>query len=394
MALIPNSVSDILKSKTRRGLPHPVDYPKADTSSYVQGADNFHKVMAIKPGDHVVMLTDPLLDPRVLQAVYGVAKARGATFTSYMGASTRLMEVPEEAKALIERATFVVSTWFASVIDPFCINLRRKKGQRWVKITFFRNLDLLNTPQARFPLDVLGEIIRASSRAYPDKGNFDLRFTDERGTDIVVNFTEEMRAIMKKDNRWRGHNVADEDGCYIHYLPTHGPNLYELKMVGGDHAAHMPVNGILYPQWAVGFDKPFEEKIGVEFENGRVRAVHGRSEEAEVLRFIVGGTLEELGCGHNPKAPRFDIYPAGPNSPGALHFGVNGLKESEYLRRVMPNWEEPHVHMDMVTFDTTVTAGNRTVIDKGFLMALRDPQVVAAAERYGDPVDLLENFPV
>jgi len=307
-------------------------------------------------------------DPRVVQAVYGVARARGATFTSYMGSSTRLMEVPDEAKALLERATFVVSTWFASVIDPFCINLRRKKGQRWVKITFFRNLDLLNTPQARFPIDVLGEIIRASSRAYPDTGNFDLRFTDERGTDIVVNFTEAMRAIMKKDNRWRGHNVADEDGCYIHYLPTHGPNLYELKMVGGDHAAHMPVNGILYPQWAVGFDKPFEEKIGVEFENGRVRAVHGRSEEAEVLRFIVGGTLEELGCGHNPKAPRFDIYPAGPNSPGALHFGVNGLKESEYLRRIMPYWEEPHVHMDMVTFDTTVTAGNRTVIDKGFLI--------------------------
>jgi hypothetical protein len=60
----------------------------------------------------------------------------------------------------------------------------------------------------------------------------------------------------------------------------------------------------------------------------------------------------------------------------------------------MPYWEEPLVHMDMVTFDTTVTAGNCTVIDKGFLMALRDPQVVAAAERYGDPVDLLENFPV
>ena len=72
------------------------------------------------------------------------------------------------------------------------------------------------------------------------------------------------------------------------------------------------------------------------FKNGRVTGVHGRSEEAEVLRFIIGGTLEELGCGHNPKAPRFDIYPAGPNSPGALHFGVNGLKESEYLRRVMP----------------------------------------------------------
>jgi hypothetical protein len=50
--------------------------------------------------------------------------------------------------------------------------------------------------------------------------------------------------------------------------------------------------------------------------------------------------------------------------------------------------------MDMVTFDTTVKAGNQTVIDEGFLMALRDPLVVAAAEKYGDPIDLLENFPV
>ena len=170
-----------------------MEYPKADTSTYVQGADNFHKVMAIKPGDHVVMLTDPLLDPRVLQAVYGVANARGATFASYMGTSTRLMEVPDEAKALIERATFVVSTWFASVIDPFCINLRRKKGQRWVKITFFRNLDLLQHAAGALPDRSPRRDHPRASRAYPDTGNFDLRFTDQRGTDLVVKFTEEMR---------------------------------------------------------------------------------------------------------------------------------------------------------------------------------------------------------
>jgi hypothetical protein len=32
------------------------------------------------------------------------------------------------------------------------------------------------------------------------------------------------------------------------------------------------------------------------------------------------------------------------------------------------------------------------MIDNGFLMALRDPQVVKAASQYGDPVDLLESF--
>src|SRR6185437_1312615 len=71
MAQIPNSVADILKSKTMRGLPRPVDYGTADVASHVQGNDNFHRVFAIRPGDHVVMLTDPLLDPRDVCILYG-----------------------------------------------------------------------------------------------------------------------------------------------------------------------------------------------------------------------------------------------------------------------------------------------------------------------------------
>ena len=341
------------------------------------------------------MLTDPLLDPRVVQAVQGLAKARGATFASYMGESTRYVAVPDEAKALLERATFVVSTWFASVFDPFCIGLRRNRGQRWVKITFFRNIDLWNTPQARFPVEIVGELVRATSRLYPDNGPFDLRITDRRGTDFRIPFTDAMRQRMKKDNRWRGRNFADEDGCYVHYIPTHGPNIYDPMMFGNDPDIKVGLSGTIRPQWAVGFDKPFDDPPAVEFRDDRVVAVHGDSDAADVLReFLIGGTLEELGCGHNPKAPRFDIYPAGPNSPGALHFGINGPKPSAYLRRVMPNWEEPHVHMDLVSFDCTVTAGNRTLIDDGYLMSLRDPEVIACAQRYGDPIELLEQFPV
>jgi hypothetical protein len=395
MPHVPNTIAEILKSKTTRGLPRPVDYGEADTVAYTQALDNFHRVFGIRPGDHVVMLTDPLLDPRVVQAVYGLTKARGATFASYMGSSTRLTEVPEEAKALVARANFVVSTWFASVFDPFCIALRRDKGQRWVKITFFRNLDLLNTPQARFPIDVLGEIIRATGRLYPEAGPFDLKFSDMRGTNFSVKFTDDMVKRMRASNRWRGHNFADEDGCYVHYIPTHGPNLFETFMVGKDPNVKVGLNGTIFPQWAVGFEKPFEEKIGVEFRDDQVVAVHGNSLEAQQLReFIIGGKLEELGCGHNPKAPRFDIYPAGPNSPGALHFGINGPKPSEHFRRAMPNWEEPHIHCDLVTFDSTVVAGNRVLIEDGYLKSLADPQVIAAASKYGDPLEMLEGFPV
>jgi hypothetical protein len=106
---------------------------------------------------------------------------------------------------------------------------------------------------------------------------------------------------------------------------------------------------------------------------------------------LVGGRMiEGGGCGFNPKAPRRTIYPAGSNAPGALHFGIDLLKPSDYIRRVMPDWEEPPVHMDLVMLDMTVTAGSATLIEDGFLSALRDESVVVLASQYGDSVDLLE----
>jgi len=37
-----------------------------------------------------------------------------------------------------------------------------------------------------------------------------------------------------------------------------------------------------------------------------------------------------------------------------------------------------------------VTAGDATLIDHGFLIALRDDSVIDVAARYGDPLELLE----
>ena len=123
------------------------------------------------------------------------------------------------------------------------------------------------------------------------------------------------------------------------------------------------------------------------FDGNRIVDVSGESPEAGILReMLIGGTLIELGCGFNPKWPRHQIYPAGSNSPGALHFGIDLVKPSDYIRKTMPNSEEPPVHMDLVTFDSTMTAGEATLVRDGFLEALRDPDVVQMAARYADPV--------
>lgn len=375
------------------GLPEDSGFPTVLTGLYFEALENFTRTFAFKADDRVVMLLDRKIDPLVIHAISGLARARGVRPWVILSDTTQHTEIPEEVKPILAQATFVVSSWFCSIIDPFCIALR-KKGQRWVKVTYFRDLALLKTPQARFPIDLVGEIIRGTAARYPKGQDFDLKFSDPRGTDLTIRFTAEMRDNQLASNRWRGRMTPDEPGAYVHYLPTHGPNLYDRTSVKDDEHIVVPVNGMVYPQCAVGFGEPFAERIGVEFRDDRIVAVHGEGKETDILRdMLVGGRLIELGCGFNPKAPRHNVYPAGSNSPGALHYGIDLAKPCDYIRRVMPEWEEPPIHMDLVSFDTTVTAGNTPLIEDGFLCSLRDPPVVEMAKRFGDPVDLLEAWP-
>ncbi len=241
-------------------------------------------------------------------------------------------------------------------------------------------------------IELVGEIIRATERRFPQGRDFELRFRDERGTDLRIAYTQQMRDAMFAGNRWRGKMAADEPGCYVHYLPTQGPNFWGSTGMKNEPHAPLRIDGTLYPQWAIGFAQPFAERIAVEFKDRTVVAVGGESYAARILReMLLGGRLiEGGGCGFNPKAPRNTVYPAGSNAPGALHFGIDLAKPSDYIRRILPHWEEPPVHQDLITFDTTVTAGEQTIIDGGFLMGLRDPAVVAMASLYGDPLELLE----
>jgi hypothetical protein len=367
------------------------------TEQYFQALDNMTRVFAIRPDDSVLFLSDPLIDPRVFHAIAGIAKSRGVKPELYMSNKWNSGVFPEELKPVYEKASFVVSTWFASIGDPYCLKVRRDTGQRTVKMTYFRNIDALKSPQARFPVELVGEITRATRDMYPKAEKFDLKITDKRGTDWVARFTPEMRENMLGSNRWRGQMTAEEPGAYVHWLPTHGPNVYDRTTLGAKSnrgETRNDVNGTFYPQWAVGFPKPFDEKIGVVFKDDRIVDVRGKSSDAEVLRdMLVGGVLVELGCGFNPKAPRRNVYPAGSNSPGALHWGIELPKPCDYIRRMMPNWEEPPIHMDLISLDSTVTAGNTVLIEEGFLTSLRSDQVRSMAKQYGEPVDLLEAWP-
>ena len=271
------------------GLPTADTLPAILTGQHFEAIDNFVRTFAVRPDDTMVMLADRRLDPNVIQAITGLARSRGVEPLVIMSHTSQLTEVPDDIKPIVENASFVVSSWFCSIIDPFCIRMREEKGQRWVKITYFRNLELLSTPQARFPIDLVGEIIRQTAAMYPDGQDFDLHFDDPRGTDLTIKFTPEMRDNLLKSNRWRGHMTADEPGCYVHYLPCHGPNLYDRTSVDNDDSARVSTNGTVVPYWAVGFEAPFRNPPKVVFEDDEITAVEGASEEADILRDMLMG---------------------------------------------------------------------------------------------------------
>ena len=79
-----------------------------------------------------------------------------------------------------------------------------------------------------------GAIIRATERRFPKGRDFELRFSDARGSDLRIPYTAAMRDAMFAGNRWRGKMKADEPGCYVHYLPTHGPNFWDSTAMKND----------------------------------------------------------------------------------------------------------------------------------------------------------------
>ena len=180
------------------------------------------------------------------------------------------MEVPEEAKALLERATFVVSTLVRvghrSVLHQAARQERAALGQDHL------------LPQSRSVAHAAG--------AFPDR-----RVGRDHPRDPApVPEIGRVRPHLHRSARYKFRDQIHRGDVQapIHGQPLAWPQLCRrgrllrplhpdpwaefLRAQAFEHAHNGPVDGIVYPQWAVGFDEPFKDKIGVEFKDDRVVA--------------------------------------------------------------------------------------------------------------------------
>ncbi|MBT7897905.1 MAG: hypothetical protein HN565_03890, partial [Rhodospirillales bacterium] len=123
---VPPSLDDIRTSHTATAMPPENILPSLALRNRFQAMENLSKVFAIREGENVLFLTDPLLDRRVVDAISGIAAARGATVREFMAPTTQLTDCPDEARALVEQADFVIGSWYASVNAPLFVKLRKE----------------------------------------------------------------------------------------------------------------------------------------------------------------------------------------------------------------------------------------------------------------------------
>jgi len=380
----PPSVHDI-SIDAAQSHPLPALYPAA--------FDNFQQVVAVRPDDRVLLLIDRTMDPRVVSFLWEFARGRGATVNAIMAERAGDAHFAESCKPMIEEATLVLTTWFTSSVHPYFLKLRSERGQRYVKLTYFRSLDLMKTEVASFPLSVMSMLVRKTAHAFPSEGGATVHVTDPRGTDLTITLKQEEIDSLMTQSRWRGEMTAERPGAYVHWVPSHGPNFWDFSASPGGFEG---IEGVIAARDSVGFPRPFPDGVHIHMARNRVTHVDGPANgQTHILRdMLIGGDLIEIGCGFNPKHPRNQIYPAGSNSAGALHLGLNLPHNSDFLSGQMPDWPEPPEHLDMVLLDATVTINGAAVVEDGVLCATRDPDIRAEAARYGDAAYLLDVWPM
>jgi len=232
--------------------------------------------------------------------------------------------------------------------------------------------DLLVSSFETFPVE-LAKMIDEKTWAMLYGAN-EFRITDLEGTDLTIRISDE---------EWKKF-IAD-GGSGLLYKPGHlGMPFRGAKDVNGVIGVSSIAGGPVVPA-----------KLTVK--DGSVVSVEGGGKFGEVLKqnlleYPEAGKLATYTIGTNPKAYRPETWSDmggsarifawrfGRQRSGAIHQGLGSAFPTKQWKMIR--------HMEF--YFTTIVADGETVIDRGRLTALDDPEVRRLAAKFGDPDTLLK----
>lgn len=335
------------------------------------GAKGLMDYLSVAADEQMLILTEHLVDPVVIQAMAAAAAYRDANVhilsVSPYSAGGWDRQVPSPlVPAIYPKADVVIScAWWPEVhSEALFFGVIFQNRARMVSVSQTATAASLITA-ARFPAEVYYEISRkAHERLAVCK---ELRITTERGTDLVIT---DLGRIDVDDGPlppggWRP-------------WPFGGINFNPLHTNGALMIEESTVTGIA------------EEKVRVELEDNVVTSIEGGEAARQLRSFAPGGYyVRHAVLGLNPKArvaraAQFERE----KHAGIFYVGLDGLAGGA-ADRMRPGF----AHCDCLFVRPSIFTDGTPLVENGRLLLLDDPKIRDLAAAYGPPELILDAGP-
>jgi leucyl aminopeptidase (aminopeptidase T) len=309
------------------------------------------ELLAIQPGEEVVLIADPETDSEMLQALSGVSQAVGAECTIAVMPS-RPVEKSLKMTAFIDKgieaADVVIGLTKASgaaCYSPAISGLKKEKNLRYLSMVL-RDLDHWTKGGATADYH---EILEAGKRlqAVWEKGTM-IYLTSKKGTRLKARIDGTPPFIEAGFATQPGQSGAFSDG-EVSQGPVQG-TAEGVVVVDG------PIAHIGLPAGP----------LRLEIENGRVVRIEGEERGARELRDIVekvedADNFAEIGIGLNPNCLQNGDFEEEKKRLGNVHVAI-GRNIGAYGGTVASL-----IHLDMVVYDATVKTDHDVLLQDGKL---------------------------
>ena len=369
-------------------------------------------------GDKILVVGATEYDPEVINGYAEAIRQKGAKADLLLLDIGRLgspeAASAEEAKSLIVGEDNPVYTKYSNVISSATAKaLALSEGYdmivagmgppphnvslKWRRLMFVYGEEIAGD-RVEFPLELQLAIDR---KVWEDLTSLEkCHFTDPEGTDFVwTNYDDERRMAIGHEfakPMYIGHGgVPDCSGTIAGTLNHVGcyPNI--RATVKNDLVVKVEGGGEYGDAWRA----KLEELNGLELPEAPV----GGTDKTYKLPGPGYFWFYEMAIGTSPKVFRhpkeanfecFASFLHDRERSGYVHHGMGAPSGTQptYTRLGIP-WSHVHIHSLFGTLEGRSRNGERTtVINKGHLTALDDPEVRSTASRYGDPDELLKEI--
>lgn len=358
----------------------------ADSKKLMPGARNCVRgYCAIQADEQVLLWLDRTgkVDSSVVEAIQAAVDEVGAPLTVLQSKAPifrfgeKLSAVEEAAITNANVLVHVFDLENAASVDN--ADIYRCMWEHDLRITsvIATSPEIMSSDWALYPPELHYVIWTKSARLLHETEG---HLTDELGTDLRMKFFP-----------WPEGDPFASSWAQVKGGKVHRPaGTWEFFPGGTIAVCPREVEGTLVFELLEGHAGYVSEPIRITIENHRVTSIEG-GEEARWLRDQVerhnnGNYFSEFAWGVNPRAP----LAAGLKSkaPDTLLFRRAGSYHCAV--GLWPGMGVPSpFHWDGGGLRATFTLGKTTVIDKGYLTLLDDPEVREVAARHGDPDSLL-----